>query len=111
MHLIDDLRKQLEQEQSLFRTQLLREDIARLERLCDLARRHADFATFAKEGAFIGWTQGDFRTHELREQLDALLKAFHDHAHGNGAGNRDAALRDAWRAFDRSRMAKLVGCL
>ncbi|MCG8544595.1 MAG: hypothetical protein MJE12_10330, partial [Alphaproteobacteria bacterium] len=97
------------QEQSLFRTQLLREDIARLEKLRDLAQRHADFAAFAKEGAFIGWTQGDFRTHELKEPLDALLKAFHDHAHGNG--DRDAALRDAWRAFDRSRMAKLVGCL
>ena len=51
----------------------------------------------------IGWTQGDARTHELREPLERLLDAFY-------AGNEEL-VADAWQALHRARMEKLVGCL
>ncbi len=111
MHLRTELEQRVESEESLFRAQLLREDIARLRRLEAMAREHADLESFAKDGLYIGWTQGDFRTHELVEPIQALLAAFHAYETGGRSGAQDQALRAAWEAFDRQRMEKLLGCL
>jgi hypothetical protein len=111
MFLVTEMEERLAGEESVFRAQLLREDIARLRRLEALARAHADLAGFAKEGLYIGWTQGDFRTHELKAPLEALLAAFHAHETGGGGAAQAQTLRDAWAAFDRARMEKLLGCL
>ena len=103
MRLIADLENLLKEEQSLFRGQLLREDIARLRKLQELVKVAPDIAAFKKSGMRIGWTQGDARTHELREPLERLLDAFY-------AGNEEL-VADAWQALHRARMEKLVGCL
>ena len=73
MHLLAELEELLEAEESVFRAQLLREDIARLRRLETMAQEHAELAGFVKAGLYIGWTQGDFRTHEIKEPIEALL--------------------------------------
>ena len=111
MHLLAELEQRLETEDSLFRAQLLREDIARLRKLEALAQEHPDLEGFAKAGLYIGWTQGDFRTHEIKEPIEALLAAFHAYETGGRSDDLDRALRTAWADFDRARMEKLLGCL
>ena len=108
MKLIQDLESLVTKEPSMFRAQLLREDVARLRKLQALAAASADAAAFRKAGARIGWTQGDARTHELGEPLERLLAAvyaFERHA------APEAPVIEAWEALHRARMEKLVGCL
>lgn len=103
MRLVARLEALLEKEESLFRAQLLREDIARLKKLEALAKSAADAEAFEKAGMRLGWTQGDARTHELREPLVRLLHAVY-------ASQEEETLL-AWEALHRARMEKLVGCL
>jgi hypothetical protein len=103
MQLIADLERALAAEQSLFRAQLLREDIARLRRLDELRRSAPDLATFEKAGMRLGWTQGDARTHELREPLRQLLREIYE--------GSEARITPAWNELHRVRMERLVGCL
>jgi hypothetical protein len=111
MRLIDTLLRLVEEEESPFRAQLLREDVQRLRRLGALARSAPDLAHFRKAGMRVGWTQGDLRTHELRAPLETLLEA----VHACETGPADAAAEDrveaAWRDLHRVRMERLVGCL
>ena len=51
----------------------------------------------------IGWTQGDARTQELREPLEALLEAIY-------VGD-EARITPAWNELHRVRMERLLGCL
>ena len=111
MHLVDEMKRQLEAEESMFRAQLLREDIGRLQNLGAMARRHETLESFAKEGLYIGWTQGDLRTHELREPIAALLAAIYAYETGGRSDQQDRSVRAAWQVFDRERMEKLLGCL
>jgi len=103
MQLIADLERALAAEQSLFRAQLLREDIARLRKLDELRRSVPDLAAFEKAGMRLGWTQGDARTHELREPLQQLLREIYE-------GN-EARITPAWNELHRLRMERLLGCL
>src|SRR5512135_2169090 len=122
MQLIDELQQRLEGEPSLFRAQLLREDIARLTRLCELARSAGEFDAFRKVAMRIGWTQGDSRTQELAEPLGAFLETVYAYwreggatAEGDGGATRDPAqearIVAAWNELHRVRMERLVGCL
>ena len=111
MHLVDEMKRQLEAEESMFRAQLLREDIGRLQKLGAMAQRHETSGSFAKEGLYVGWTQGDLRTHELREPIAALLAAIYAYETGGRSDQQDRSVRAAWQAFDRERMEKLLGCL
>lgn len=111
MLLIEELRQQIADEQSLFRAQLLREDVARLMKLADFARSAGDLDTFKKAGRRIGWTQGDTRTSELGEALDALLDAVFAYETGSVDTEREARIRDTWLKLHRVRMERLVGCL
>ena len=103
MQLIEDLEGRLAREQSMFQAQLLREDIARLRKLLDLARSAQDAAELVKSGLRIGWTQGDARTQELREPLEAFLRAVY-------AADEALILRN-WETLHRVRMERLLGCL
>jgi hypothetical protein len=103
MRLITDLERQLAGEESLFRAQLLREDIARLRRLQELKRDAADEAAFVKSGSRIGWTPGDARTAELHGPLEAFLRAAF-------AGD-DERMEPAWEELHRVRLERLLGCL
>jgi hypothetical protein len=102
MRLIDDLERMVAREESPFRVQLLREDVARLRRLQAMAATH-DREAFLKAGMRVGWTQGDARTHELREELEPFLEAVH-------AGDEDR-IAERWNALHRLRLERLLGCL
>lgn len=111
MDLLARLEADLRSEESYFRAQLLREDIARLGRLQELAAAALNVDAFKKEGLVIGWTAGDTRSWELEATLDPLLEAFYATATGGASANAEGRLLAAWRAFDRQRMERLVGCL
>ena len=103
MRLLEKLSHLLSDETSLFRAHLLRADIARLQKLQQLARQAPDAEAFRKAGMRIGWTHGDARTHEIREPLTRLLDAVY--------AAQDEEVLLAWEALHRARMEKLVGCL
>jgi hypothetical protein len=111
MQLIDDLERRLSREESLFRAQLLREDIARLGRLRELARGAADATAYRNAALRLGWTQGDARTRELGAPLDALIEAVREYETGGVGSEREARIIEAWTELHRFRMERLVGCL
>ncbi len=111
MHLIEEMRTWIEAEESPFRAQLLREDVARLERLTELAQSQDSYEAYAKEGLYIGWTQGDFHTQQLKEPIEALMAAFHAYKTAGGTDAQDRAVRETWGVLHRARLEKLVRCL
>ena len=108
MQLRDELQARLEREDSMFRAQLLREDIARLDKLVALASDSEDLAAFKKAGTYIGWTQNDMMTHVLKEPLGDLMEAIYAWRWSEGD---EAAIRDGWLAFCAARNEKLIKCL
>lgn len=111
MRLLDQLQRRIDAEQSPFRAQLLREDVARLTRLQELARSAEDLAAFKRAGIRIGWTQGDLRTHEISVPLERLLEAVYVHATRPTGPGEEAQLEAAWLELHRVRMERLIGCL
>jgi hypothetical protein len=111
MRLIEELERRIAQEQSLFRAQLLREDLVRLNKLRALASATADIALYEKAALRVGWTAGELRTHELRPQLDALVDAVHAYETGTTGDVQEARIVEAWHAMHRVRMERLAGCL
>ena len=103
MRLLDELERLAAAEESIFRRQLLREDIARLAKLEALARSSPDIESFRKSGMRLGWTQGDTRTAELAEPLERLLQAVY--------AADEARITPAWNELHRVRMERLTGCL
>jgi len=111
MRLTEELQRHVAQEQSLFRAQLLREDLARLSKLRELARASADVAAYKKKAFRLGWTPGDLRTHELHAPLDVLLDTVYAYETGATGEEQEARIVAAWHALHRIRMERLVGCL
>ncbi len=111
MILIDKLKAQQQGEQSYFRAALLKEDIARLEKLLALADACATPAEFEKDGLYIGWTQGDLRTAELKEALLPLMAAIFAYVKGKQDAAVEQDILDKWAAFNALRMKTLVHCL
>jgi N-acyl-D-aspartate/D-glutamate deacylase len=111
MLLVEELKKRISGEESLFRAQLLREDVARLMKLGELARSIGDFEAFRNAGRRVGWTQGDARTNEFGGVLDALLEAVFAYRPGSTDAGQETRIRDAWIELNRVRMERLVGCL
>lgn len=103
MRLLDELERLAAAEHSLFRAQLLREDVARLRKLQQLRQTLTDLESFKKRALRIGWTQGDARTHELAEALEPFLEAVYAGA--------EQPIVEAWQRLHRLRMERLVGCL
>lgn len=111
MRLIDDLERLQLAEQSPFRAQLLREDIARLRKLQSLAPAAPDLAAFVESGSQIGWTRDNARTHELRAPLERLLEAVYAFERGHRNAAQEARMVQAWQDFHRFRLEHLLGCL
>ena len=111
MRIVQHLEALLAAEASLFRAQLLREDLARLARLQALAREADDLASFMKAGTRIGWTQGDARTQELAAPLQRLLELVYRRERQGGGEELETAIEEAWSALHRTRLERLVGCL
>lgn len=104
MRLIADLESRIATEESFFRRHLLTEDVVRLRKLEEFLDQGLSKETFLREGRHVGWTAGDFRTHEI----DATLKPFLEAVF---AGDSDATIEERFRALDADRLEKLVGCL
>lgn len=111
MRLVAELTRICEQEQSPFRAQLLREDIARLTRLQVLAAEHDTLEAFVEAGLYIGWTRDDMRTHELKEPLQALLRDIYRSRRSQGDPAAEEAVVQSWIRFNRARMSRLIHCL
>ncbi len=110
MTLSEELKSVMERTESVVQKQLLVEDVARIERLEELARTHPSYEDFEHQGLFIGWTQGDFRTAELHGSLKPLLKTLHQATQSPGDGAHEK-VRACWIAFNQERSKRLVGCL
>ncbi|HRK18524.1 MAG TPA: hypothetical protein PK970_06180 [Hyphomicrobiaceae bacterium] len=108
MRLIESLKARQGSEDSYFRSYLLKEDIARLERVIALARTSADHASFQKGAYFQGWSADDMRTGELLPALTPFLDSVWNFVHGTGS---DEEVATAWAALDELRMQRLLGCL
>ena len=108
MQIRKELQAQLEREDSMFRAQLMREDVARLDKLLALADDSQDLAAFKKAGTYIGWTQNDMMTHVMAEPLSDLLEAIYAWRKDEGD---ETAINAAWLNFCRERNEKLIKCL
>lgn len=95
----------------MFRRALAKEDAARIRKLCELAASAGSLDAYMKDGMFIGWTRGDLRTGELKEELEPLMKAIFAFQNSPGAEGLDEAITAAWGPFDRHRIRTLVHCL
>ena len=111
MQLIDELEHRLAAEPSLFRAQLLREDIARLRRLQELAAATPDADAYRRAGRRLGWTPMDARTAELGDALDRLIDGVRDALAGEAAADAEARARGAWLELTEIRLERLLGCL
>lgn len=111
MKLLDELRKTADQLESAFQAQLMREDIARIEQLVELARTAATYEDYERAGLYLEWTQGDLRTFELTADLKPFLEAVHATANTAATDATDRQIRDTWITFNTARMNKLIGCL
>jgi phage gp29-like protein len=111
MQLIEALERRIASEESMFRAQLLREDVARLKQAAALAQGSPDAAAYKKAAMRLGWTPGDLRTHELRAPLEAFLDALYDAAQAGGSSEAEAKVATAWFELDRVRIERLIGCL
>ncbi len=111
MNLLQRLERALGVEESYFRAQLLREDVARLERLRELAGKAATEEMFLRDGLLMDWTPAGLRNGELKATLEPVLRAFFAAENGAPGAEADADLLQAWHAFDAQRMDLLVGCL
>lgn len=103
MRLIATLESRIAAEGSLFRRQLMKEDVARLRKLLDLKAATKNRDDFMRDGRHVGWTQGDFRTHEVEGTLAPFLEAVFD--------GDEAAIERLWGPFETDRLEKLTGCL
>lgn len=111
MRLLEQLNEIAENSESLFRRALAKEDLKRFDKLSVLYPACADLAAFIKDGMYIGWTQNDMKTHEMRETLTALLEAYHAYRSDEADPALEARLDEAWAAFTKDRLEKLIHCL
>ena len=111
MLLIEELQKRIADEQSLFRAQLLREDVARLAKLGELARS-ARYRSIQDGGAAHRLDARRYAHERARRGAGGLLEAvFVRTQNGTIDAGQEARIRDAWLELHRVRMERLVGCL
>jgi hypothetical protein len=108
MDLQGQLKEIAKNHDSLFRRQLAKEDLARFERLREMALASETLEAFIKDGLYAGWTQNDMRTHELKETILPVLEAFYAVVRDSGD---EEILQAAWAAFEVDRLNKLIHCL
>ncbi len=90
---------------------LAKEDLARVEKLCELAKTVQSPQEMEKEGLYIGWTQGDMRTHELADDLKPVIRAIYDYEKQGHPEEIDDRIMTYWAKFHTNRLKTLVHCL
>ncbi len=113
MQLINYLKSVIDGDAGYVQIHLAKEDLTRIEQLRELARDHDDLKSMQKAGLYIGWTKGDFRTHELAEPLNALMATIFDYEGMNSAEREalDSRIMDIWASFHTLRLNTLIHCL
>ncbi|MCF6220875.1 MAG: hypothetical protein L3J65_07160 [Robiginitomaculum sp.] len=111
MKLITYLESVISRNEGIVQTQLAREDLARVEKLRELAKTHDTYAALEKDGLYIGWTKGDFRTHELSDPIKALMRAVYNLEKTGDVAKYNDRIMDIWAAFHTLRLKTLVHCL
>ncbi len=97
--------------QSYFQAHLAKEDLAKVEKLACMARERRDIETLRHDALYLGWTPGDLRTGELKEQLLPLIHAMHAHVGNPDDADKDEALLAHWKEFHQARIRVLIHCL
>ncbi|MGI9374015.1 MAG: hypothetical protein ACR2OJ_16125 [Hyphomicrobiales bacterium] len=111
MNLLEELEETVEELDSFFQKHLMREDIQRIKKLTSLAENARSLEEFEKAGFFLGWTQHDLRTPELAETLNPFLRTFYAAAQSDDKNYIETEVKQAWIAFTKNRLNKLVRCL
>lgn len=113
MFLLEQLQTQLEASQSMFARQLLHEDIERLEKLIKILKTTSTKQEFTKAGMVVGWTKGDLRTFELKQELSDFLSLFYDFQSTpkSQTPKKQKDLLLAWQMLNAKRMKVLLHCL
>jgi len=115
MKLVSYLNSVIEADNGYVQKKLAEEDLGRINQLRDLARQAEDAKAMRKAGLYIGWTKGDFRTHELSEPLTALINAIYDYeksvSREADVAQIDEKIMDIWAGFHALRLKTLVHCL
>lgn len=111
MKLLEMLQERVESEESYFRKALMREDIGRVQTMVDKAKDATDEASYLKDALYIGWTQGDLRTVELKETLEPLMQAIYARMKHGASDAADELVLTRWHDFAAQRMKVLIHCL
>ncbi len=111
MKLIRALETVINEGDSFIQIHLAKEDLARVKKLCELAKTAQTPQEMEKDGLYIGWTQGDIRTHELADDLKPLIRAIYDFEKLDGPAEIDDRIMKYWANFHTNRLKTLVHCL
>ncbi|NNC36426.1 MAG: hypothetical protein HKO02_03135 [Hyphomonadaceae bacterium] len=115
MKLVDHLETVISAGSGYVAVQLAKEDLKRVQTLRELAHSSDNLAAMQKSGLYIGWTKGDFRTHELKDPLNAIMEIIYtvenDKPGPEDRAELDAKIMDIWAAFHTLRLKTLVHCL
>lgn len=113
MRLIDTLHAAIAQDDSPFRSQLLREDIARITGLCAEASQVDSSEALGRIAMQANWTASQARTDELGAEIRALSDAvFELVSAGNDASDAlELAVERCWLALHHLRLERMLGCL
>ncbi len=111
MQLVKTLNNIISGDAGYVQTQLAKEDLARVKKLQELAKTCQNEAEMIKQGLYIGWTNGDIRTHELATPLKQLIKAIYSYENGQASESLDQKIMDIWAGFHKLRLKTLIHCL
>ena len=100
-----------EKSDSYFQAHLAKEDLVRVRRLAEMARAAETLEALRHDALYIGWTPGDLRTGELKDQLIALIDAMHAQERAPEDPAAADRLMEAWKEFHRERIRVLIHCL
>ncbi len=111
MKLVKTLENIISGNKGYVQTQLAKEDLARIEKLRELAKTCNNAEQMEKDGLYIGWTQGDIRTHELADSLKPLIRAIYRYENGENTQKLDDEILAIWANFHTHRLKTLIHCL
>ena len=113
MRLIETLQTSIAGDDSPFRAQLMREDITRLNELCQAAQELNSADALRKVAMQSNWTATQARTDELATEVHALSDAIFQWVSANGQPTdpQESAIEQCWLKLHHQRLETMIGCL